>query len=59
MSEIEINETRDKILAGLDLAFRRLVEQKRRDDEELVFAPEGKIVHIKAADIDLSNSAQK
>jgi len=51
MSEAEINELREKILQGISVAFQRLVEQKERNGEELVFSQDGKIVRIKAAEI--------
>ncbi|MFP9097639.1 hypothetical protein ACLI09_01180 [Flavobacterium sp. RHBU_24] len=40
-------EFRDKIVAGLHLAFERLVEQKRKTDSVLVVKRGGKIVHLK------------
>jgi len=53
MSEFEIKETREKILKGLTIAFQRLVEQKKKSGEELVFSQDGKIVRIKAGEIDV------
>ena len=47
----EIKEIREKILQGLELAFRRLVEQKKREDGELVFSKDGKIYKVKARDL--------
>jgi hypothetical protein len=41
-----------KILEGLRKSFLKLVETKRKDNEELVFMKEGKIIRIKARDID-------
>ena len=51
MSDIEIKEIREKILRGIFVAFQRLIEQKERNGEELVFSQGGKIVKVKAADI--------
>jgi hypothetical protein len=51
MGEKEIVELREKILSGIALAFQRLVEQKSRDNEELVFSQNGKIVKVKARDL--------
>lgn len=52
MSENQIQEMQDKILKGLSLAFERLVEKKKREDQEFVFADkDGKIVHIRARDM--------
>jgi len=37
----------EKIIAGLALAYERLVESKRRNGGVLVVVRDGKIVHIK------------
>lgn len=47
----EIKEVEQKILQGLELAFRRLVEEKKREDGELVFSKDGKIYKVKARDL--------
>ena len=47
----EIKEIREKILQGLELAFQRLVEEKKREDGELVFSKDGKIYKVKARDL--------
>ena len=47
----EIKEIREKILQGLELAFRRLVEEKKQEDGELVFSKDGKIYKVKARDL--------
>lgn len=45
------DELRDKIRKGLDLAFKKLVEYKKKNDGIFVFSHQGKIVKIKAKDI--------
>jgi hypothetical protein len=44
-------EIREKIVEGLTLSFRRLVEEKKKNDEYLIFSKDGKIVKIKARDL--------
>ncbi|MDR1342648.1 MAG: hypothetical protein LBK18_05240 [Prevotellaceae bacterium] len=51
MTEKEKDELREKIVKGTALAYERLVEQKKKEDGELVFAKDGKIVAVKARDI--------
>lgn len=52
MSEIQIQEMQDKILKGIALSYERLIEKKKKNDEELVFADEnGKIIRVKARDL--------
>ena len=51
MSDIEVQQMEENILRGVALAYERLVEQKKKEDGELVFAREdGKIVKVKAKD---------
>lgn len=48
MTKKEMEVLSKKIMKGLKLSFKRLVEQKAKDDEELIFSRNGKIVVIKA-----------
>ena len=41
----------EKIHKGLQISFEKLVREKAKDDEELVFSENGEIVRIKAKDI--------
>ncbi len=52
MSEIEVQQMEEKILRGIELAYQKLVEQKKRENGELVFSQDGKIVVVKACDLD-------
>jgi len=48
MNNIEKDEDfTEKIMRGLELSYQRLLETKRRNNEELVVMREGKIVRIK------------
>jgi len=47
----EIIVMQDKIATGVELAYRRLVIEKQKDDSELVFSRDGKIVAVKARDL--------
>lgn len=40
-------ELRDKILAGLEIAYARMLEFKRQKNSEVVVMRDGKIVRIK------------
>jgi len=40
-----------KILAGVQLAFHRLVEKAKQTDDYLVFSRNGKVVKVKARSI--------
>jgi hypothetical protein len=51
MRSSEINKLKKRILAGIDLAFKKLVETKSKEDGELVFSKDGKIVRVKAREL--------
>ena len=51
MTKEEIQVMRNKILQGIELAYQRLLIEKQKDDSELVFSHNGKIVAIKASDL--------
>ena len=44
---------RDKFIEGLNIAFKRLLIVKEKDDSEIVLYRNGKIVKIKAKDFKL------
>jgi hypothetical protein len=47
----EIKELKKRILAGIELAFRKLVETRSKEDGELVISKDGKIVKVKAREL--------
>ncbi len=49
-SKIDNSLLRDKIKQGLDLTFKKLLAEKRRNNEVFVFSKNGKIVEVKAVD---------
>ena len=51
MNEDKVKELRNKIIKGIDLAYDRLLTAKQKDDSELVFTRNGKIVKEKARDL--------
>lgn len=51
MSELESRELRDNILTGLNASFQKLVQEKKKDNSELVFANKGKVIKVKATEI--------
>ena len=50
MSEQEIVEFEQRIVTGVNKAFQRLVNEKKKVNEELVIANNGQIFRVKAAD---------
>ena len=51
MTKEEVVVMRNKILLGIELAYQRLLIEKQKDDSDLVFSHNGKIVAIKASDL--------
>jgi hypothetical protein len=49
--EFNTTEFKEKIKKGLDLTFKKLLEEKRQKNGEFIFSRNGKIVKIKARDI--------
>ncbi len=50
LTEIEIEE-KDKILKGLKLTYKKLIEFKKQKNSPLVVMRGNKIVHIEAKDL--------
>nr|WP_322625053.1 hypothetical protein [uncultured Flavobacterium sp.] len=51
VEEQKTDEFTEKIVAGLKLAFQRLVEQKKKNNSVLVVKRDDKIVHLKPDEI--------
>ncbi|MDR1402990.1 MAG: hypothetical protein LBJ60_04720 [Tannerellaceae bacterium] len=54
MNEQEIREFEENVVKGANIAFQRLVSQKKKENGELVFSRNGQIFRVKAADLDKS-----
>lgn len=52
MNEEEIKEMRAKIMEGLNLAFMRLIEEKKMKHEQFIFSLDGKIVKMSAEEVE-------
>ncbi|HPS95789.1 MAG: hypothetical protein PHV09_00395 [Bacteroidales bacterium] len=51
MSELETRELRQNILNGLNIAFHRLIQEKKKNNSELAFSNRGKVVKVKATEL--------
>jgi hypothetical protein len=52
MNEQEVREFEENILKGANIAFQRLVTEKKKVNGELVFSRNGKVFRVKATDLD-------
>ena len=50
-NKIDTADLRNKILKGVDLAVEKLIRRKQKEDGELVFSKDGKVVIVKAKDL--------
>ena len=55
MNKEEVKIMQDKIVKGVELAYSRLMIQKQKDNSELVFSRNGKIVNVKARNLTIEN----
>jgi len=55
MNKEEVKIMQDKIVKGVELAYSRLLIQKQKDNSELVFSRNGKIVNVKARNLTIEN----
>lgn len=55
MNKDKVKVMRDKIIKGIDLAYQRLLIEKQKDDSELVFSRNGKVVKVKARDLTIKD----
>ena len=55
MSTSESDQLVEKITEGVMLSIQRLIERTKKEDGELVFSRDGKIVRIKARDLKIKN----
>ena len=46
MNEQEVREFEENIVKGANIAFQRLVNQKKKEDGELVFSRNLSLIHI-------------
>lgn len=49
------SELRDKIIAGTKLAFERLVEKAKLNDDYLVFSENGKVIKVQARSLNIED----
>jgi len=54
MKNNAIENITEKIIKGLEFSFYKLVKEKQKNNEYLIFSYDGKIVKVKASDIKLT-----
>ena len=55
MTKEEVKEMRSKILQGIELSYNRLLTSRQKEDGELVISDNGKVIEVKAKDLELSD----
>jgi hypothetical protein len=51
MTKDKVMDLRTKILQGIELAYKRLLISKQKEDEDLVISKNGQVVRVKAKDL--------
>jgi len=51
MDETEIKIMRTKILQGIEISFNKLLSERQKEDGELIFSENGKVMNVKARDL--------
>jgi hypothetical protein len=51
MSKDSTKEVREKIISGIELAYKRLLTARQKEDGDLVISRNGKIVKVKASEL--------
>ncbi len=51
MTKENVKDLRSRILQGIELAYKRLLISKQKEDGELVISRNGQIVRVKAKDL--------
>lgn len=49
--KLNTTELRNKILKGLDIAIEKLIQNKQKENGELIYSVNGKVVKVKAKDL--------
>ncbi len=52
MTEQELREFEENIVKGANVAFQRLVNQKKKENGDLIFSRNGHVFRVKATDLD-------
>jgi hypothetical protein len=51
MDNIKIIELREKIFKGIELAFEKLIKAKQKNNGELVFSKDDKIIFVTGSEL--------
>ena len=51
MNKENVKDLREKIIKGINLAYTRLLITRQKENAELVFSKNGKIIRIKASEL--------
>ena len=51
MNKENVKDLREKIIKGINLAYTRLLITRQKENAEIVFSKNGKIIKIKASEL--------
>jgi len=51
MTKVEIKDMRTKILQGIEMSYNKLLSERQKENGELIFSKNGKVINVKARDL--------
>jgi len=51
MTKVEIKDMRTKILKGIEMSYNKLLSERQKENGELIFSENGKVINVKARDL--------
>lgn len=55
MNDQEIREFEENVVKGVNIAFQRLVKEKKKENGELAFSRNGRVFRVKARELGKSS----
>jgi len=59
MTKTEIKVMRSKILQGIEISYNKLLTERQKEDGELLFSENGKVIKVKARDLKMTHRYTK
>ena len=59
MTKTEIKVMRTKILQGIEISYNKLLTERQKEDGELLFSENGKVIKVKARDLKMTHRYTK
>ncbi|MDD4968898.1 MAG: hypothetical protein PHT07_05670 [Paludibacter sp.] len=51
MTKVELKDMRTKILQGIEMSYNKLLSDRQKEDGDLIFSENGKVIKVKAREL--------